>query len=396
MLWYRAGKEVYIMNYETEYDRMISQREEDADMEMRLFSFLQKVSFADFLSRIRNDIVGQDESLAEACCLVYRYLQAIATGKAYKPNFIITAPSGCGKSQFFRSINKLINNVGRVGFPIIQEDLSSFSEVGYVGRNTTDILRDLVDTGSIHGEGIVFLDEFDKKLKPSRTSAGDDINRGVQNGLLVMVEGKEYQGILCRPKSNGALINYENVKTRTVDTGKCLFIGLGAFSDLRNEKVRKATKSQFGFGSGETSASSDIYTDITYQDILDFGCSVELLGRFSQVINFHRISDSYYKRILRDYVSHAEMLPDNCRAIITAEGENDFVLQFADSVFGVRELKRRCDETIQKAIIKLMLGEDGRNNEGTCIIINGYLKAEALPEEKIMIPVREDDGCPFK
>ena len=373
-------------------------------MESSIDTFIDECSFREFFNRVREDIIGQDEELIKACYNVYRYMEGLANGRKTKSNFIISAPSGSGKTEFYRSVKKIINDVYRCKIPIVQIDMSSFTEVGYKGRNVSEILKELVCSGSQCGEGIVFLDEFDKKLIHSVTGDGVNLNGGVQNGLLAMIEGYKY--------SASKIDDFELIKggNRKFDTGKTLFIGLGAFQACREKKVKDDEKISLGFAIQKETEKIDIYTDIDYQDILDFGCCAELLGRFSQVVNFHKLSDEAYARILKEYVSKLDYLPCGCRVMVTNEGADDF-LQFANSEMGIREMKRRLDATIQPNIIKMML--DGERKEGTCIIVNGYLKTEETAYhtgesqeneddnseyvyKKGLKPVRKADGCPFE
>lgn len=327
-----------------------------------LKTFLKNTSFKSFYDQIRTNIIGQDEQLLIACSNVYRYVQALSEGKTIQSNFLITAPSGCGKSQFFREIRKTLEPY----IPVLQIDLSSFTSAGFIGREVSDITRELANAGSKNGEGIIFLDEFDKKVMPSFNSAGDNMNLKVQYELLTMVEGATFS------RFDGAKKCVVNT-----DTANTLFVGLGAFEEVRKQKLRKANKSTIGFTSAIAKEASDkptdIYLDLVYKDLIDIGgCCAQLMGRFSQVINFHRINDEDYLRIVKQYVRDMPSLPDNCSVSITEDGAKDF-LQFADSEMGIREVRRALDLTVQKDIIDMLL--DGQNEE-THIVITGYMKTE--------------------
>ncbi len=327
-----------------------------------LKTFLKNTSFKSFYDQIRANIIGQDEQLLIACSNVYRYVQALSEGKTIQSNFLITAPSGCGKSQFFREIRKILEPY----IPVLQIDLSSFTSAGFIGREVSDITRELADAGSKNGEGIIFLDEFDKKVMPCFNSAGDNMNLKVQYELLTMVEGANFSRFSGAKK---CVVN--------ADTANTLFVGLGAFEEVRKQKLRNANKSTIGFTSAIAKEASDkptdIYLDLVYKDLIDIGgCCTQLMGRFSQVINFHRINDEDYLMIVKQYVRDMPNLPDNCSVSITEDGAKDF-LQFADSEMGIREVRRALDLTVQKDIIDMLL--DGQNKE-THIVITGYMKTE--------------------
>ncbi|MGW8222267.1 MAG: hypothetical protein ACWGP1_08995 [Syntrophobacteria bacterium] len=74
-----------------------------------------------------------------------------------KANILIAGPTGCGKTYTSEIASQLI------GVSFVHEDMTRFSEVGYVGRNATDILVDLLAAagGNPHVAqmGVVYLDE---------------------------------------------------------------------------------------------------------------------------------------------------------------------------------------------------------------------------------------------
>ena len=76
----------------------------------------------------------------------------------------------------------------------MHEDMTKFSEVGYVGQNASDILIDLLlaagGNPNVAQMGMVYFDEIDKIA--TETIAYKDVSgRGVQKGLLHMVDGSD-------------------------------------------------------------------------------------------------------------------------------------------------------------------------------------------------------------
>ena len=72
----------------------------------------------------------------------------------------MVGPTGRGKTYTSETASDL------VGVPFVVEDMTKFSEVGYVGMNVSDILVDLLVAGGgnphVAQMGIVYLDEVDK------------------------------------------------------------------------------------------------------------------------------------------------------------------------------------------------------------------------------------------
>ena len=69
--------------------------------------------------------------------------EALKNTRTPKANILIIGPTGVGKTYTSETLS------GLVGVPFVVEDMTKFSEVGYVGQNVTDILVDLL----IAGEG---------------------------------------------------------------------------------------------------------------------------------------------------------------------------------------------------------------------------------------------------
>jgi ATP-dependent Clp protease ATP-binding subunit ClpX len=63
---------------------------------------------------------------------------ALRNTKTPKANILIIGPTGCGKTYTGETASNL------VGVPFVHEDMTKFSEVGYVGQNASDILIDLL------------------------------------------------------------------------------------------------------------------------------------------------------------------------------------------------------------------------------------------------------------
>src|SRR5574341_742730 len=172
-----------------------------------------------------------------------------------KANVLIVGPSGCGKTYTGEIASRL------VGVPFAVEDLTKFSEVGYVGQNVSDILLDLLIAagGNVHVAqmGIVFLDEIDKICAESVASR-DVSGRGVQKGLLKLVEGAD----------NTIELGADRI---SLSTRHVLFIAGGVFEDLEGV-VRKRMAGEGVAGGWKEHVLTD--------DFVAHGMERQLMGRF--------------------------------------------------------------------------------------------------------------------
>ncbi len=112
-----------------------------------------------------------------------------------KKNTITAGPSGSGKTYCVEVLGDLLK------VPTLIIDATDYTEAGYVGKNSDDMVRELIDLapGKSRKEqaafigkygGLIFIDEFDKKAK-ERAIIGHDIGgEGFQRSVLKLVERK--------------------------------------------------------------------------------------------------------------------------------------------------------------------------------------------------------------
>ncbi len=112
-----------------------------------------------------------------------------------KKNTLIAGPSGSGKTYAIEVLGDFLQ------VPTLIVDATDYTEVGYVGKNSEDMVRELIDMapGSnrkeqaefiAHNGGIIFIDEIDKKARDG-AHIGQDISReGFQRSVLKLIERK--------------------------------------------------------------------------------------------------------------------------------------------------------------------------------------------------------------
>src|ERR671917_906659 len=98
------------------------------------------------VSELDRFIIGQkDAKRAVSIALRNRWRRQQLTGsmreEVLPKNILMIGPTGVGKTEIARRLAKLANA------PFIKVEATKFTEVGYVGRDVEQIVRDLVEAG---------------------------------------------------------------------------------------------------------------------------------------------------------------------------------------------------------------------------------------------------------
>lgn len=236
-------------------------------------------------------VIKQDDAkkaLAIAVCDHYNHVREVhenpkAADTDYsKQNVVMLGPTGVGKTYLIRHIAKLI------GVPFVKADATRFSETGYVGANVDDMIRDLVtqadDDIELAQYGIIYLDEVDKIATPPNIIGRDVSGRGVQIGLLKLMEETEVdlRAGYDAASQMQAMMEFQQkgkVEKRIINTRHILFIISGAFNGLKEIVNKRMNQGNIGFNATVKSQTelADPFQYVTPQDFIEFGFEPELV-----------------------------------------------------------------------------------------------------------------------
>ena len=307
-----------------------------------------KKNTASFRSKMRSyfesRLIGQSEEIKKMVYLFCEYVKNAESGKNFNaPSWMLTAPSGCGKTEVYRILRDFFKQ-NNISIPVIQLDLTHFTESGFKGKDPIELFEIIDEANNKSGAStaIVFLDEADKKMKPRFSKDGEDVNAASQSDWLSIIEGAKHE------------ISNARVGSRTIDTSKVMFVLVGAFQSIRNEKQKQVnSKNIIGFSSdSEYTAKQNerniLHDDISFDDMIEFGMIEELAGRMVQIINLHKLSEEDMKKVILEkaHSVSAETGID----IELSDTAMTMLLNVAYSNLGIRSVLNRIKELAYKAV----------------------------------------------
>lgn len=243
----------------------------------------------------RRGYVGQDRARRQVCLAVYRFISRLrkihlerlpASDVPLIGNLILKGETGTGKTFLLKTLSEIC------GLPVLIEDITKFSETGYVGGEVNTILsRSLqMSSGNLavaQACSIIALDEIDKI---SETNIGNPhvSRQGVQRSLLKLIEGT-VADVPIDPFDHP----FRSKQVR-YDTSGILWFGIGAFSGW---DVIVGRSSQLGFSISDEQKQQERVSGS--QDMATYGLMEELIGRFTGgIISFQPLSRREMKWIL--------------------------------------------------------------------------------------------------
>jgi hypothetical protein len=335
----------------------------EADIIGQMKYWLDNVSFSEFSKAICKRVVGQ-KNVTTFLVSVYFYIKNIVEGNDISSNVILAAPSGSGKTETYRALRDYFKkHIPKL--PVIQKDFTGITQEGYKGEDTRSIIEPLIKA-DMGGIGLVFMDEFDKRLIPSITGDGDNMNNAIQSQILTLIEGCVRDGI---------------------DTSKTMFIGMGSFDACRKKK--ETVPKGIGY-IVKMEGATNHYADITLNDALSLGAIPELLGRFTTIINYYELSCGAVERIINMNVKKVSKVFGT--KVRISRKFKEYLHSKAYTEFGCRYIYNILYEETSRLVEELLMNDKNPEDNVICLDAAGRGHIESCPEDVVPVKVKNEEN----
>jgi ATP-dependent Clp protease ATP-binding subunit ClpX len=257
----------------------------------------------DIFDEIRKAVVGQDEAIREISVALVKHL-----GGHPAPNILLIGNSGSGKTTLMRAVEQYLAttpetagaaNVVRLNANVLAEERQGYGKIvlGRLYANAKAKLGPAATPDAILQSverGIVFIDEVDKIRA---TVSGQANVRGIvaQEALLTLMENEH--------------IEFEaDGKSVSINSAGVLFVAGGAFEDLYDDVLRRATLGQdvapmkpvvVVSASGEVREELPFHLAdyLRYEDLFRYGMTPQFISRFESIIVLNDLTEPDLARI---------------------------------------------------------------------------------------------------
>lgn len=315
------------------------EKEREVKKEEKKIEVKRVMSPREMVEKLNETVIGQDEVKKSLAVAFFKYLterlnedKLKKDGKELtKSNILLTGLSGNGKTYTIEQLCKILD------MDYIVVNCASITSPGYKGGDIENELERLFDKcdGDLDRikKSVVILDEIDKLRANSEANGSDVGGSGAIKNFLKILEGTEIE---VEVKSG-----YFKTKT-SFNTKDIMFVGCGTFMGgidrdniediVRKRMDKKGHKRAMGFfGENEyeeavTHERNVIRRNIMADDIIEYGFSPELLGRFSMVLNLEILT-------LEDYIKIAKLDKNGFSEYQTLFGLYDKKLIISNDVY---------------------------------------------------------------
>ena len=255
----------------------------------------------EIFEELSRTVVGQDDAIREIAVAIVKHLVGQPA-----PNILLIGNSGSGKTTLMRAVEQFLASHSGLSYfaNVVRINANVLAETGYgkavLGRLYANARRQLGPEATREqlltsvAHGIVFIDEVDK----IRATVGSQPNtRGIvaQEALLTLMENEN--------------VEFEaGDEVISVNSSEILFVAGGAFEDLYEAVLRRATIGQDVVPIKPVvvvSASGDVREELPfhlgaylkYDDLFRYGITPQFVSRFESIVVLRDLGEEDLARI---------------------------------------------------------------------------------------------------
>lgn len=337
-------------------------------------SYLQKFSASysclgrpldDYVKMAQSTVFGQDEALKRLVYTIYfnqmsncieEYSDMLPTnlveclGKEKKvpkrKHVLLVGGTGVGKTLLATTVAKMFNITYSVS------NATPITSAGYIGDKVENVLERLYNAakGNIQlaENGIIILDEFDKKAVSPDSNSKDVTGKAVQQELLKILEPSEVW--ICK----GTVPFY---------TGNLTVIMMGAFVGLEDIIANRLKVKRIGFNNDKPSVS---LSNLTQDDLIEYGFIPEIVGRIPIVLKLNDLTKDILIEIIYTLLNKYNVYfkTRHYDLIVNPLLIDKLANESLKSKTGARDLDAKIDELLQPALYQVFQSAP----EGVCHI----------------------------
>src|SRR5436190_19016842 len=252
---------------------------------------------------LRKGVVGQDDVLREIAVAVVKHLVGHPA-----PNILLIGNSGSGKTTLMRAVEQFLvgrpdlfqyANLIRINANVLAEERQGYQRavLGRLFMNAKKIFGpDAPNEVLLHSveRGMIFIDEVDKIRADVK---GNPNVRGIvaQEALLTLMENENVE------------FEVDGV-THAVNSSGVLFVAGGAFEELYDNVLRRATIGQdvtpmrpvvVVSASGEVREELPFHLGdyLKYDDLFRYGMTPQFISRFESIVVLNDLAEGDLARI---------------------------------------------------------------------------------------------------
>lgn len=326
----------------------LSSVDDENQSRLQAKSYSNIIKLNEIIATVKSVIKGQNKNIEIISTAIYKN-QRIDNVEV-KSNIIILGDSGSGKTEIIKIL------ADQFKLPFVIEDATRFTEAGYVGPSTDDMIKDLYmaagDNITKAQKGILVIDEGDKK-EASNDGGRDVAGQNVLFSLLKILEGTK----VPITDNYGDTLGY-------LETSRITIVFIGAFPNLA--KIREKRINRMGLIGFNDKESVKEYMNSEYiaDDFIKGGFPKEFIGRFDIIAELDELTINVFEDITRNskkstFINYVKVLEEKgIKLIYSDDVFCEIAVESLKLNIGARGIKNVVQNMFKDIMLKLLSSDE--------------------------------------